>query len=197
MRSASKLGISSLFCLTQVLLGESSVGKSSLVARFVSGAFSNDEPPTIGAAFYRCNLELDDKTVEFDTAGQEQYSCLTPVYYRDADSALVVYDITKYDSFERAKRWVRELRSEVSDDVVVCVVGNKLDLEKSRTVPCHDGLAFAEENNCLFKEVSALKGENVLEAFRAIGDALPEKPPVVDVLSPNLELLPPEKSCSC
>ncbi|KAL0217805.1 hypothetical protein RCL1_008654 [Eukaryota sp. TZLM3-RCL] len=183
-----------------VVIGESSVGKSSLVARFVSGAFSSDEPPTIGAAFYRCKLDLESRTVYFeiwDTAGQEQYSCLTPVYYRDADAALVVYDISKYDTFERARRWVNELRQTVSDDVIVFVVANKLDLEHQRTISCSEGRTFAEENGCFFAEVSALTGGNVESTFTLLASKLPIKK-VYSSGDYDIPVnLPPKSGCSC
>ncbi|KAL0249228.1 hypothetical protein GEMRC1_004461 [Eukaryota sp. GEM-RC1] len=187
-----------------VLLGESAVGKSSVVARFMSGNFSSEEPPTIGAAFYRTKIDLpDDKSIDFelwDTAGQEQYSCLTPVYYRDADAALVVYDITKWDSFERAKRWVRELREQLSHDVVLCIIGNKLDLETSRVVSRHEADIFAEENECLFMEGSALSGLNIKETFIEISNNLPDRPIVncKDLLSNTVNLTGNSSGgCSC
>lgn len=96
-----------------VLLGESAVGKSSLVLRFVKGQFHEFQESTIGAAFLTQTVCLDDTTVKFeiwDTAGQERYHSLAPMYYRGAQAAIVVYDITNADTFARAKTWVRELQ---------------------------------------------------------------------------------------
>merc|ERR1712023_221338 len=104
---ASKVGQFKL-----VLLGDSAVGKSSLVLRFVRGQFFEYQESTIGAAFMTQTLALDDTTVKFeiwDTAGQERYHSLAPMYYRGAQAAVVVYDVTSQDSFERAQRWISEL----------------------------------------------------------------------------------------
>eukprot|EP00731_Ephydatia_muelleri_P037831 Em0574g2a len=97
-----------------VLLGESAVGKSSLVLRFVKGQFHEYQESTIGAAFLTQTVNVDDTTVKFeiwDTAGQERYHSLAPMYYRGAQAAIVVYDITNLDTFTRAKSWVKELQT--------------------------------------------------------------------------------------
>ncbi|ELR20725.1 Ras family protein [Acanthamoeba castellanii str. Neff] len=96
-----------------VLLGESGVGKSTLVIRFVKGKFNEFQESTIGAAFLTQTVVVDDTTVKFeiwDTAGQERYNSLAPMYYRGSHGAIVVYDITSSTSFERAKMWINELR---------------------------------------------------------------------------------------
>ena len=102
-----------------VLLGESAVGKSSLVLRFGKGQFNEFEQSTIGAAFFTKTVCLEDTTVKleiWDTAGQERYHSLVPMYYRGAQAAIVVYDVTKADTFERAKSWVKELQRKVERD---------------------------------------------------------------------------------
>ena len=99
-----------------VLLGESAVGKTSLVLRFGKGQFHEFQESTIGAAFFTQTVCLEDTAVKFeiwDTAGQERYHSLTPMYYRGAEAAIVVYDITNADTFERAKSWVKELQRQV------------------------------------------------------------------------------------
>ena len=99
-----------------VLLGESAVGKSSMALRFVNGRFSEFQENTIGAAYLTKSVVIDDNAVKFeiwDTAGQERYNSLAPMYYRGAQAAIVVYDITNADTFERAKSWVKELQRQV------------------------------------------------------------------------------------
>lgn len=99
-----------------VLLGESAVGKSSLVLRFVKGQFHEYQESTIGAAFLTQTLSMEDSEVKFeiwDTAGQERYNSLAPMYYRGAQAAIVVYDILNQDSFQRAQTWVNELQRKV------------------------------------------------------------------------------------
>ena len=114
-----------------VLLGEAAVGKSSLVLRFVSDDFQENKEPTIGAAFLTQKCTLANRVVKFeiwDTAGQERFASLAPMYYRNAQSALVVYDVTKPASFIRARHWVNELKSQGSPNIIIALVGNKLDL---------------------------------------------------------------------
>ncbi|KAK2579498.1 hypothetical protein KPH14_010809 [Odynerus spinipes] len=118
-----------------VLLGESAVGKSSLVLRFVKGQFHEYQESTIGAAFLTQTVCLDDTTVKFeiwDTAGQERYHSLAPMYYRGAQAAIVVYDITNQDTFVRAQTWVKELQRQASPSIVIALAGNKADLTNKR-----------------------------------------------------------------
>ncbi|KAJ1651607.1 Vacuolar protein sorting-associated protein 21 [Dispira simplex] len=114
-----------------VLLGEAAVGKSSLVLRFASNEFQDNKEPTIGAAFVTQKCRLEDKVIKFeiwDTAGQERFYSLAPMYYRNAHAAVVVFDVTRASSLERAKSWVKELQRQANLNVVIALVGNKLDL---------------------------------------------------------------------
>ncbi|PGH32926.1 rab family, other [[Emmonsia] crescens] len=114
-----------------VLLGEAAVGKSSLVLRFVNNDFQENKEPTIGAAFLTQKCSLPTRTIKFeiwDTAGQERFASLAPMYYRNAQAALVVYDLTKPSSLTKAKHWVAELQRQASPGIVIALVGNKLDL---------------------------------------------------------------------
>ncbi|KAL8835017.1 MAG: hypothetical protein Q9176_007160 [Flavoplaca citrina] len=117
-----------------VLLGEAAVGKSSLVLRFVNNDFQENKEPTIGAAFLTQKCNLPHRTIKFeiwDTAGQERFASLAPMYYRNAQSALVVYDITKPTSLVKARHWVAELQRQASPGIVIALVGNKSDLSTS------------------------------------------------------------------
>ncbi|EWC48325.1 hypothetical protein DRE_02094 [Drechslerella stenobrocha 248] len=119
-----------------VLLGEAAVGKSSLVLRFVNDDFQENREPTIGAAFLTQKCSLPSRTIKFeiwDTAGQERFASLAPMYYRNAQSALVVYDLTKASSLAKAKHWVAELQRQASPGIVIALVGNKLDLTSQAT----------------------------------------------------------------
>ncbi|KAF2198184.1 ras-domain-containing protein [Delitschia confertaspora ATCC 74209] len=114
-----------------VLLGEAAVGKSSLVMRFVNNDFQENKEPTIGAAFLTQKCTLPSRTIKFeiwDTAGQERFASLAPMYYRNAQAALVVYDITKSSSLTKAQHWVAELQRQASPGIVIALVGNKADL---------------------------------------------------------------------
>ncbi|XP_062425293.1 ras-related protein Rab-5A isoform X1 [Rhea pennata] len=156
-----------------VLLGESAVGKSSLVLRFVKGQFHEFQESTIGAAFLTQTVCLDDTTVKFeiwDTAGQERYHSLAPMYYRGAQAAIVVYDITNEESFARAKNWVKELQRQASPNIVIALAGNKADLANKRAVDFQEAQAYADDNSLLFMETSAKTSMNVNEVFMAIGE---------------------------
>merc|ERR1711934_1095804 len=159
-----------------VLLGESAVGKSSLVLRFVRGQFFEYQESTIGAAFLTQTVALNDTTVKFeiwDTAGQERYHSLAPMYYRGAQAAIVVYDITNTDTFARAKNWVKELQRQARPDIVIALAGNKSDLGQKRVVEYEEAAAYAEENGLLFMETSAKNANNVNDIFLAIARKLP------------------------
>jgi len=162
-----------------VLLGDSAVGKSSLVLRFVRGQFFEYQESTIGAAFLTQNVSLNDYTVKFeiwDTAGQERYHSLAPMYYRGAAAAVVVYDITNADSFARAKSWVKELQRQGSPSIVIALAGNKCDLASKRKVESSEASEYAKDNGLFFMETSAKTALNVEELFKAIAKKLPKDP---------------------
>ncbi|WVR04743.1 hypothetical protein IAU60_001754 [Kwoniella sp. DSM 27419] len=162
-----------------VLLGESAVGKSSLVLRFVRNEFSDFRESTI-AAFLTQTVSLDENTsIKFeiwDTAGQERYRSLAPIYFRNSNAAVIVYDITQ-TSFEKAKSWVRELQRQADPSTVIMLVGNKSDLESQRKTPRELGEQFAQEEGLLFAEASAKTGAGVEELFMDIAKKLPLAPP--------------------
>jgi Ras-related protein Rab-5C len=160
-----------------VLLGDTAVGKSCLVVRFVRDEFFEFQEPTIGAAFLTQTVALDDATVKFeiwDTAGQERYRSLAPMYYRGAAAAIIVYDITNPDSFAGAKSWVKELQRRGDTNVVIVLAGNKADLESRRRVDFHEAKAYAEENGILHMETSAKNSNNVRALFIEIAKSLPK-----------------------
>ncbi|KAI5965532.1 hypothetical protein CANMA_003394 [Candida margitis] len=174
-----------------VLLGEAAVGKSSLVLRFVSNDFQENKEPTIGAAFLTQKCTIGDRTIKYeiwDTAGQERFASLAPMYYRNAQAAIVVYDITKPASFVKARHWVKELHEQASKDITIALVGNKYDLvedepedgdtegeqELLRKVSKEEGQALADEEGLLFFETSAKTSYNVNEVFVGIGEKIPD-----------------------
>ncbi|KAJ9294540.1 hypothetical protein DTO271G3_6808 [Paecilomyces variotii] len=158
-----------------VLLGEAAVGKSSLVLRFVNNDFQENKEPTIGAAFLTQKCSLPTRTIKFeiwDTAGQERFASLAPMYYRNAQAALVVYDLTKPSSLIKAKHWVAELQRQASPGIVIALVGNKLDLTSSGSGT--DGGAAGASDEAAAEPAAAgdeEAGENNEEQDAASGDA--------------------------
>ncbi|KAH7570667.1 hypothetical protein ACOSP7_018995 [Xanthoceras sorbifolium] len=151
-----------------VLIGDSAVGKSQLLARFARDDFSLDSKATIGVEFQTKTITMDRKTVKaqiWDTAGQERYRAVTSAYYRGAVGAMLVYDISKRQTFDHMAKWLEELRGHADKNIAIMLVGNKSDLRTLRAVPTEDAKEFAERESLLFIETSALESTNVESAF--------------------------------
>lgn len=158
-----------------VLLGEGRVGKTSLVLRFCRDTFVDGQPPTIQASCLERAMRVGDKTanlVIWDTAGQERFHALGPIYYRDADAALLVFDITDTDSFKRIQAWVRELRKMVGKDIQLSIAGNKLDLERQRVVTRQEATEYAESVGAHYSETSAKTNRGIDDVFSNMGKRL-------------------------
>ncbi|KAM7508989.1 hypothetical protein LguiA_019442 [Lonicera macranthoides] len=154
-----------------VLVGDSAVGKSQLLARFARNEFSLDSKATIGVEFQTRTLLIDHKTVKaqiWDTAGQERYRAVTSAYYRGAVGAMLVYDMTKHQSFDHVSRWLEELRGHADKNIAVMLIGNKSDLRTLQAVPTEDAKEFAQRESLYFMETSALESTNVESAFLTV-----------------------------
>mmetsp|Transcript_64498 Transcript_64498/g.155583 ORF Transcript_64498/g.155583 Transcript_64498/m.155583 type:complete len:206 (+) Transcript_64498:41-658(+) len=160
-----------------VLLGEGRVGKTSLVLRFCKDTYSDSQAPTIQASFLDKTVSVGDSRVSlaiWDTAGQERFHALGPIYYRDADSALLVFDITDPDSFIKVKSWVKELRKMVGEEIILCIAGNKSDLERHRVVPRQEAADYAVAVGAQYFETSAKSGRGINELFASMAKRLLE-----------------------
>ncbi|KAJ1729685.1 GTP-binding protein of the rab/ypt [Coemansia biformis] len=153
---------------------------SVLVMRFARNEFNQYNESTIGAAFVSKDVELDDENVAqlriWDTAGQERYKSLAPMYYRRAEGAVVVYDITQSQSFDKAKAWIGEVQRQNEGQTVIALVGNKVDLDTKRTVSREEGSAYAAETGVLFYESSAQSGQGVRQLFEELAKKVPLPP---------------------
>lgn len=154
-----------------VLIGDSGVGKSNILSRFTRNEFCLESKSTIGVEFATRTLQIEGKTIKvqiWDTAGQERYRAITSAYYRGAVGALLVYDITKRQTFDNVLRWLRELRDHADSNIVIMVAGNKADLSHLRAIPESDAQILAEKEGLSFIETSALEALNIERAFEMI-----------------------------
>lgn len=192
-----------------VFLGEQSVGKTSLITRFMYDSFDNTYQATIGIDFLSKTMYLEDRTIRlqlWDTAGQERFRSLIPSYIRDSAAAVVVYDITNVNSFQQTTKWIDDVRTERGGDVIIMLVGNKTDLADKRQVSIEEGERKAKELNVMFIETSAKAGYNVKQLFRRVAAALPgmestQDKSREDMIDIKLEKPPEqpvnESGCSC
>ena len=154
-----------------ILIGESSVGKSSLIRRYHTNEFTTDFYTTLGTDFITKKIEIDSRTVSaqiWDTAGQERFSTITKNFYKRADAILLVYDMTKEESFLKISKWVDNLKDNVSNKVPRCLAANKKDLEEERQITLEMGMEKAKELNMTYFETSARTGENIDKLFKDV-----------------------------
>ncbi|NWU92841.1 RAB17 protein, partial [Upupa epops] len=173
--ATSLLGLHPTYIYKVVLLGSTSVGKSSLAYRYVKNDFK-ESLPTVGCSFLTQTLNLQVATMKFeiwDTAGQEKYHSISHLYYRGAQAALLVYDVTNKETFTRAKLWLRDLEKEfLPDEIIIALVGNKADLAAEREISTEEGEEFARTEGLLFMETSAKSNYQVNDIFMTIAQKL-------------------------
>jgi len=155
-----------------VILGSSGVGKSSIINRYIYDHWDKDMQTTLGAAFLDKTFTYRGKEFKFqiwDTAGQEKYGPLAQMYYRDADVALLVYDVTDKSSFTGLKNWHMELTEKGPKNIVLAIVGNKSEIEDTKTFET-EGELYASKHNAIFKATSAKQNKGINELFDTILD---------------------------
>ena len=160
-----------------VLLGDAGVGKSSIAQRFVTDTFKPFNESTVGASFMSKIVKIDGTSYKFmiwDTAGQEKYRSLAPMYYKGAAAAVLVFDITKAATFDQLKSWVNELRMHGPEDILITIAANKADLGERREVSAEIALEFAESVNAAFVETSAKDDTGISSLFTDLGRRIPE-----------------------
>ncbi|ELW72369.1 Ras-related protein Rab-4B [Tupaia chinensis] len=156
------------FLFKFLVIGSAGTGKSCLLHQFIENKFKQDSNHTIGVEFGSRVVNVGGKTVKlqiWDTAGQERFRSVTRSYYRGAAGALLVYDITSRETYNSLAAWLTDARTLASPNIVVILCGNKKDLDPEREVTFLEASRFAQENELMFLETSALTGENVEEAF--------------------------------
>ena len=156
-----------------VLIGDSGVGKTTLVNRYVMDTFDPFEPPTLSGGFRTKEVVFEELKTKvslqiWDTAGQERFKALVENYYKNAQFAIVWYDITQEESFDAARNWIEEVKEKAPEDVQFYICATKSDLNDQRSIQIVHGIKLAKEYNALFGETSAKKSAGVNEAFEEI-----------------------------
>eukprot|EP00826_Nyctotherus_ovalis_P021056 TRINITY_DN16727_c0_g3_i1.p1 TRINITY_DN16727_c0_g3~~TRINITY_DN16727_c0_g3_i1.p1 ORF type:complete len:202 (-),score=61.01 TRINITY_DN16727_c0_g3_i1:138-743(-) len=184
-----------------VLLGDIAVGKSSILERFVFDTFTSEKTTTLAACFTEKIIILGATPVKFalwDTAGQEKYASLANFYYKSAEAAFIIFDVSNLNSFQRAKLWLNELDSNCAKRILIILVGNKIDLHE-RQVGYETAVALAKENKLLYFEASAREGVGIDELFTAAASMLlkSDNAKAERASSLSRESFSVRKPCSC
>ncbi len=159
-----------------VIIGEPGVGKTSIYNRFLFNKFDTNSIPTTGASYCQKVINIDKYNLKinfdiWDTAGQEKFRSLNKIFYKDADVALFIYDITRESSYKEIKTfWINELSTYSNEDIIKVLVGNKSDLYFDEKISEEEARTMADERKCMFRYTSALNSSGIDELFEAIGE---------------------------
>ena len=151
-----------------ILIGDSAVGKTNIMSKYLTGQFQENSKATVGVEFGSKLFKIDNHNIKaqiWDTAGQEKYKAITGAYYKGSKGAFVVYDITRKETFDSADRWINDLKVSADPKIIIILIGNKSDLEDKREVLKEQGEEKARSFGCAFLETSALNGENIDKGF--------------------------------
>ena len=151
-----------------ILIGDSCVGKSNILLKYLKNQFNENSKTTIGVEFGTKNIIINNKRIKiqiWDTAGQERYRSITSAYYKGAKGALIVYDITRKNTFDNIDKWITDLKLNGDKNICIIILGNKSDLIDKREINKNDGIKKAEMYKIAFLETSALNGDNISKAF--------------------------------
>eukprot|EP01002_Notosolenus_urceolatus_P008890 NODE_3350_length_940_cov_7.136925_g2792_i0.p1 GENE.NODE_3350_length_940_cov_7.136925_g2792_i0~~NODE_3350_length_940_cov_7.136925_g2792_i0.p1 ORF type:complete len:219 (+),score=30.86 NODE_3350_length_940_cov_7.136925_g2792_i0:181-837(+) len=166
------------FLFKYIIIGDTGVGKSCLLLQFTDKRFTPVHDLTIGVEFGARIITIENKQIKlqiWDTAGQESFRSITRSYYRRTPGALLVYDITRRETFDHLTQWLEDARQHANANMTIMLIGNKCDLENKRQVPTSEGQRFADEHGLLFLETSAKTAENVEAAFIQTAEMIYQK----------------------
>ena len=151
-----------------ILIGDSSVGKSNILLKYLKNEFDPNSRATVGVEFGTKNIVINEKKIKiqiWDTAGEERYRSITSAYYKGAKGAFIVYDITRKSTFVNIDKWISDLKLNGDQNICIIILGNKSDLDDKREVSTEDGIKKSEMFKTAFLETSALNGSNIDKAF--------------------------------
>lgn len=161
-----------------IIIGDAGVGKTSLLHYFIFNKFKKDPKQTVNVEYSSKKLSIADREILlqlWDTAGQERYKSVTKSYYKNALGVIIVYDITKQESFQNVQNWLNDAKPIAKPNCTICVVGNKSDLKEERAVQFNEAAKFCQDNELKFFECSALTGENIEEVFLQTASSINKK----------------------
>lgn len=194
--------MSSLTTFKYIIVGPIACGKSCILLQFTDKRFVLEHDLTIGVEFGSSIVKIKDQQIKlhiWDTAGQEIFRSITRNYYRNAQGAILVYDITNRFSFDNIIGWLNECRTNSNSSISIMLIGNKLDMEHKRVISYDEGKQLADEHNLLFMEVSAKTGKNIDAAFMKLTSTVMSVIGVDENVSVNdttpFQLLQPQKRC--
>ena len=167
--SSNSIGYDMIFKI--VLIGDTSVGKTNILSKYLSNEFDPDSKATVGVEFGTKDFKIGNNIVKvqiWDTAGQERYRSITNAYYKGAKGSLLVYDITNPKTFESLDKWISDLKTNAEEKISIVLIGNKTDLEDQRKITTEQGKEKAEFYKLAFIETSALNGNNIEKAFNEL-----------------------------
>ncbi len=154
-----------------VVVGDSGVGKSNLIKRFINNEFQSHSKATVGVEFLSKNFIINNEIFKiniWDTSGQERYKSITTAYYKGAKGAMIIYDVTNQNSFNNVDKWFNEIKDKAYKNINLIMIGNKTDLEDKKVVSSEDSLDKAKKFDIPVMETSALNASKVKEAFYLI-----------------------------
>ena len=156
------------YLLKFVIIGDSGVGKSNILLRYINNTFSDEFKTTVGVEFGAKNLEVNGRIYRiqiWDTTGQENFRSIARAYYKNSVCACIVYDITNRNSFNSIQSWIDDCVKQSPKSILFILIGNKNDLNESREVQYEEGVEFAKKRNMIFLETSAKTGNNISTIF--------------------------------
>ena len=182
-----------------LLLGDSTVGKTCFLLRYTDDTFLDLHMATIGLDYRLKTMILDDqkmvKVQLWDTAGQDKFRAITRNYYKGARGIILIYDVTNIKSYENIKKWINEIKEEISENITIVLIGNKIDNENQRKISREQGEKLANDYNVTFFETSAKTGQGINESVFYLVQKIVENDPELKKRGKNLKIKHKKKNC--